>query len=155
VIAIAGSVPVAHIGKFPVEEWLPFLVPVVALYLYGRHRERRRRALARSLPHAGEPLDEGTARLVLAHWSAADHEGVGREHVALFCPPGPEGLTASELAARLGRDPSEVQRLLEQLEQNDYLELERRDGSGEPRAWLTLRGYDLLVLAESSLARHD
>ena len=147
--------PVAHIGNFPVEEWLPFLVPVVALYVYGRHRERRRRALVQSLPQAGAALDEGTARLVLAHWSAADHEGLGREHVALFCPPGPEGLTASELAGRLGRDPAEVLRLLEQLEQLDYLELVRQDGPGEPRAWLTLRGYDLLVLAESSLARRD
>jgi hypothetical protein len=144
---------IAHIGNVPVEEWLPFLAPVVALYVYGRHRERRRRALERSLPRAGEPLDDGTARLVLAHWSAADHAGLGREHVALFCPPGPEGLTAAELAGRLGQDPADVQRLLEQLEELDYLELEQRDGPRERRAWLTLRGYDLLVLAESSLAR--
>ena len=143
---------IAHIGNVPVEEWLPFLVPVVALYVYGRHRERRRRALERSLPQAGEVVDEGTARLVLAHWSAADHRDLGPEHVALFCPPGPEGLTASELASRLGRAPAEVQRLLEQLEELDYLELEQRDGPGERRAWLTLRGYDLLVLAETSLS---
>jgi DNA-binding MarR family transcriptional regulator len=142
---------IAHVGNVPVEEWLPFLVPVVALYVYGRHRERRRRALERSLPRAGEPLEEGTARLVLAHWSAADHSDLGPEHVALFCPPGPEGLTASELARRLGQDPAKVQRLLEQLEELDYLELEQRD-VGERRAWLTLRGYDLLVLAETSLA---
>jgi MarR family len=143
---------IAHIGNVPVEEWLPFLVPVVALYVYGRHRERRRRARERSLPQAGEAPDEGTARLVLAHWSAADHRGLGPEHVALFWPPGPEGLTASQLASRLSRTPAEVQRLLERLEQLDYLELEQRDGPDERRAWLTLRGYDLLVLAESSIA---
>ena len=142
---------IAHIGNVPVEEWLPFLVPVVALYLYGRHRERRRRALVRSLPQAGEALDEGSARLVLAQWSAASHSGLGLEHVALFRPPGPEGLTASELARRLGDDPAHVQRLLEQLEQLDYLELERRDGAAASRVWLTLKGYDVLVIAESAL----
>ena len=49
-----------------------------------------------------EPLDGGSARLVLAQWSAASHSGLGPEHVALFRPPGPEGLTAFELARRLG-----------------------------------------------------
>ena len=142
---------IAHIGNVPIEEWLPFLVPVVALYLYGRHRERRRRALLRSLPRADEPLDEGSARLVLAQWSAAAHSGLGLEHVALFRPPGPEGLTVSELARRLGEDTAHIQRLLEQLEELDYLELERRDRTAESRVWLTLKGYDLLVIAEGAL----
>ena len=44
-----------------------------------------------------------------------------------------------------------MQRLLEQLEELDYLELERRDRTAESRVWLTLKGYDLLVIAEGAL----
>ena len=44
-----------------------------------------------------------------------------------------------------------MQRLLEQLEELDYLELERRDRTAESRVWLTVKGYDLLVIAESAL----
>ena len=31
----------AHIAGIPIQESLPFVVPVVALFLYGRHRTKR------------------------------------------------------------------------------------------------------------------
>lgn len=48
---------IAHIGNIPVEEWLPFVVPVVALYLYGRRKDRHRRNEVERLPEAGELLE--------------------------------------------------------------------------------------------------
>jgi hypothetical protein len=44
----------AHIGDIPVEEWLPFLVPIIGLYVWGRRRERRGREKVRRLPDVSE-----------------------------------------------------------------------------------------------------
>jgi hypothetical protein len=136
----------AHIGNVPVEEWLPFLVPIVALYIYGRRRERRRRARAGRLPGPEERLDDATATRVLSELATADHASISREQLPLLVPPGPDAMSAAELAPRLGCAPAEVERLLGELEALEYLEL---DGDG--RAWLTFRGYELLDATESAL----
>jgi len=141
----------AHIGKIPVEEWLPFVVPVVALYVYVRRRERRRRDAIGRLPDAGDPLGDETVHQVEAAWSAASHTDVSREHLPLLYPPGPDGMSAGELAARLHADPAAVERLLEELEELDYLELEERQGFDGRRAWLTFKGYELVDATETAL----
>jgi hypothetical protein len=141
----------AHIGNIPVEEWAPFVVPVVALYLYGRRKERRRRAAVGRLPNPGEPLDESTVERVVAEWSAAKHGNLSREHLPLLYPPGPDGLTAGELAKRLHADPATVERLLEQLEDLEYLDLEDGDGLDGRRAVLTFKGYELVDATETAL----
>jgi len=136
----------AHIGNVPVEEWLPFLVPIVALYVYGRRKERRRRERAGRLPPPDEPLDDATAARVLAELAAADHSSISREQLPLLVPPGPDAMSAAELAPRMGSVAAAVERLLGELEAQEYLEL---DGDG--RAWLTFRGYELLDATESAL----
>jgi hypothetical protein len=142
---------IAHIGNVPVEETLPFLVPIVALYVYGRRRERRRRDAVRDLPAAGEPLNDDTVARVLAAWSAADHRDVSREHLPVLYPPGPDGMSASELAERGGCEPASVELLLEELADMEYLELEHREGFPERRAWLTFKGYELVHATETAL----
>lgn len=136
----------AHIGNVPVEEWLPFLVPIVALYIYGRRKERRRRARAGRLPAPDERLDDATAERVLSELAAADHRAISREQLPLLVPPGPDAMSAAELAPRVGAPAAAVERLLAELEAHEYLEL---DGDG--RAWLTFRGYELLDATESAL----
>jgi len=148
----------AHIGNIPVEEWLPFVVPVVALYIYGRRRERRRREAVGRLPDPGEPLDGDTVERVVAEWSAAKHSDVSPEHLPLLYPPGPDGMTAAELANRVHSDAATVERLLEQLEDLEYLELEDCEGPDGPRALLTFRGYELVDATETALLgalQHD
>src|ERR1700724_4689271 len=113
---------IAHIGNVPAEEWLPFLVPVVALFIYGRHQQRRRREALERLRGAGEPLDTGTIDAVLAERAASEHKEVSREHLPLLYPPGPDGVTAAELANRIDRDRSAVQRLLEDLAELGYID---------------------------------
>jgi hypothetical protein len=135
----------------PVEEWLPFLAPVVGLYVYGRRRERRRRAAVGRLPQAAGALDEATVARVLAQWSAARHVELGPEHLPLLYPPGPDGMSASELALRAGTEVAGVERLLEQLEEHEYLELEDRPGFEGRRAWLTFKGYEVVDLTETAL----
>ena len=136
----------AHIGNVPVEEWLPFVVPVVVLYLVGRRMTRaRQRDVARVM--AEERLDEETLAEILERWSRRRANELTIAHVPLFCPPGPEGSTAHELAERLGRDEHDIEPLLAELEELGYLE---RDG-GDGRLWLTIEGYDLLNEAESVL----
>jgi DNA-binding MarR family transcriptional regulator len=142
---------IAHIGKIPVEEWLPFLVPIVALYLYGRRKERRRREAVGRLPDPSEPLGEDTVARVLAQWSDAKHSGLSPAHLPLLYPPGPDGLSAEELAARSNSDTATVERLLEQLEDLEYVELENRDGFDGVRAWLTFKGYELVDATEAAL----
>jgi hypothetical protein len=141
----------AHIGNVPVEEWLPFTVPVIALYLYGRHRARRRREAVERLPGAGEALDDDTVRRVLARWSAAGHRELSPEHVLLLYPPGPEGVTGVELATRIRRDPVTVERLLDELAELGYVEFERQRNNAEQQAWLTVEGYDLVKATEDEL----
>jgi DNA-binding transcriptional ArsR family regulator len=142
---------IAHIGNIPVEEWLPFVAPVVALYVYGRRKERRRRDAVGRLPDPGALLDDDTVRRVIAEWAAGHHGDVSAEHLPLIYPPGPDGLTAAELAERVHRDPATVERQLEELEDLDYLELEDREGFDGRRAWLTFRGYELLDATETAL----
>jgi hypothetical protein len=142
--------PFAHIGNVPVEEWLPFVAPVVALYVYGRHRARRRRDRVALLPGI-EALDDATIERVLAGWSDSEHADLSRDFVALLYPPGPEGATATELAHRMGGNQRVVRGRLEDLADLGYLELEVREGENEPRAWLTVAGYDLQDLTETVL----
>src|SRR5579871_1956301 len=105
---------IAHIAGIPVEEWLPFLVPVVALYLFGRRRNRRREQALERLPGASE-LGEDETRRILASWSESNHE-ISSDYVRLLYPPGPDGMTAGELAARIHADPAAIERQLEALE---------------------------------------
>jgi hypothetical protein len=172
-----ADIVIAHIGNVPVEEWLPFLFPVLALLLYGRHWSRRRRQALNRLPAAGEPIDDDTTDLVLSAWAKAGHTDMGREYLPLLYPPGPDGATAAELAGRSHCDPASVERLLEELEELGYLDLEEPgdgledpgDGLEEPghgleerqggddgarrvrRAWLTASGYDLVNVTENAL----
>jgi len=145
--------PIAHIGNIPVEESLPLLVPIVAVYLYVRHRERRRRQAVAGLPNAGEALDEQTVRAVLARWSAADHRDLSPAHVALLYPPGPEGVTPTQLASRIQRDPVTVDGLLDELADMGYVEFDSQRDLADRRVWLTIQGYDLVKAAEDELLR--
>ena len=142
----------AHIGNVPVEEWLPFVVPLVALYLYGRRMQRRRRAAVAQLPDRSSALDEATVARVLDAWSEK-HGDVSREYLPLLYPPGPDGLTATELAQKVHAAPETVAHQLQHLEDLDYVELEQ--GSEAPaterRAWLTFRGYELVEATERAL----
>jgi DNA-binding MarR family transcriptional regulator len=147
---------IAHIGNIPVEEYAGFIVPVIALYAYGRAWSRRRRRRVASLPSSSEALDERTTELVLARWAAADHESPGREQLALMYPPGPDGTTATELAERIGADPASVGRRLEDLADLGYVEYDGderdgADGADERRAWLTAEGIHLLNITEDAL----
>jgi hypothetical protein len=142
---------IAHIGNLPVEEWLPFLVPAAALFLYGRRQQRRRRAALGHLRDASEPLDSRTIDAVLAEWSASDHKEVSLEHLPLLYPPGPDGVTAAELANRIHRDRSAVRRLLEDLAELGYVDLSDENDVDEPRAWLTPDGVDLVAMTEDTL----
>ena len=140
----------AHIGGVPVQESLPFLVPVVALLLYGRRRGRHRRREVEKLPDAAEMLDERTTARVVAEWAKGRHTGPAARHVALMYPPGPDGTSTKELAARTGQDLATVGRLLSELQELGYVDLDGPPGP-EQAASLTLEGYDLLDGAESVL----
>ncbi|HEY4427058.1 MAG TPA: helix-turn-helix domain-containing protein [Solirubrobacteraceae bacterium] len=142
---------VAHIGNIPVEEWLPFVVPVVALCLYVRRNERRRREAVRRLPGVTEPREDSTVHQVLERWTASSFEGVSPEHLPLLYPPGPDGTTPAELATRIGSDPGTVTRQLEDLAELGYLELEGSTPVGEQRAALTAEGMDLVNVTEDAL----
>lgn len=139
----------AHIGNIPVEEYGGFLVPIIALCLYGREWSRRRRKKVARLPAASDALDERTVQLVLASWAAVTHGALGREQVPLMYPPGPDGTTASELAERIGADPTSVARRLEELADLGYVEYDPDDG--EQRMWLTVEGIHLLNITEDAL----
>ncbi len=144
------SALVAHIGKVPVEEWLPFLVPVLLLYLYGRRESRRRRQALRRLPDVSSSPDDPLREQVLSRWAAAGHRELSREHVALFLPPGLEGASIAETAARLDASPDAVERLLGDLVELGYAELDD-SGGGDRRVWLTADGYQLVHAAEDTL----
>jgi DNA-binding transcriptional ArsR family regulator len=141
---------VAHIGNIPVEEWLPFVVPFLALFIYGRRRERRRRSAVAKLPAPGELLDERVLGRVLERLREGGHGDVAARHVALLYPPGPDGMTVEQLASHGHTDPDTVRLLLEELEELGYVELEDRDRP-EPRAALTIEGYDLVNATEAAL----
>jgi DNA-binding MarR family transcriptional regulator len=142
---------VAHIGNVPVEEWVPFLVPVIGLYLWGRRSERRRRDAVGRLPGGDEPLDETTMQRVEAEWARGKHDGVSREHVALLYPPGPDSLSATELAERVHSDATTVERLLEELEELDYLTMDEGEGRQNRVVSLTFKGFELVDATEVAL----
>jgi len=135
----------AHIGKIPVEEWLPFVVPVVVLYLVGRRTMRRRERAVRAMPEASELLDRPTVERVLARWRQTRHTGLAARHVPIFYPPGPDGLTPAQLAERSRAGEEQTRTLLEELQELGYLD----QGDGE--VWLTVEGYDVLSETESVL----
>ncbi len=141
----------AHFGKIPVEEWLPFLVPSVALYLYGRRRERRRRAAVARLAPPYEQLEQATLERVERAWSEGTHDGVARRHLPLLFPPGPDGFSVAEIAARIHAEPGDVARLLDELEELDYLAVEHAENPSERIVSLTFRGYELLDATEVAL----
>ncbi len=141
----------AHIGKVPVEEWLPFVVPVVALFIYGRRRDRRRKLAVGRLPEPSEPLGESTLEAVEASWAQANHTEITRSHLPILYPPGPDGMNAAELAERCRADAGVVERMLEELADLDYLELDEREGFEGQRAWLTFKGYELVDNTENAL----
>lgn len=140
----------AHIGNIPVEEWLPFLVPLIVLYVYGRRRDRRRRAEVASLPGAGELLDEATVDAVLAHLAESRHGDASARFLPLLYPPGPDGMTVGQIAAHAHLDPDAVARLLDELEELGYVEREGADGPGQI-VTLTIEGYDLVNQTEAAL----
>ncbi len=142
---------IAHIGKIPIEEWLPFVVPVAMLVVFVRSRERRRRKALGRLFDTGAPLDTATTDAVLASWSASDHGEVSVEHLPLLFPPGPDGATASELAARTHRDRATVERQLEDLAELGYVELDAGKEREETRVWLTAEGCELVNTTEDTL----
>ncbi len=141
----------AHIGKIPVEEWLPFVVPIVALYIYFRRKERRRRKAVAVLPATSDSLDEATVNRILDEWRAASYGDVSPEHLPLLYPPGPDGMSVTELADRTHSSPETVELLLQQLEEREYLDLEGGTEPNGPRALLTLKGYGLVDATESAL----
>ena len=80
-----GVVVLAHIGNIPVEEWLPFVVPVVVLYLVGRRMTRaRERDVARVM--AEERLDEPTVEEILERWRRRRPNELSVEHVPDLLP---------------------------------------------------------------------
>jgi MarR family len=143
----------AHIAGVPVEEWLPFVVPVVALYLYGRHRERRRKEQIGRLADPLAARAPQTMQRVQAGWAAAGHDKLAGEDVPILYPPGPDGMTAAELAERSGSPAAAVSAALERLEQLGYLELQRGGDHDPPTAWLTTEGYDAMLVTENALLR--
>lgn len=140
---------IAHIGKIPVEEYAGFVVPVIALYAYGRAWSRRHRRKLASLPPASQALDERTVRFVLARWAEDNQGELGPELVALMYPPGPDGVTVAELAQRIDLDRANVERGVAELAELGYLESD--PGGGEQRMSLTAEGIHLLNVTEDAL----
>jgi hypothetical protein len=127
----------AHIGGIPIEEWLPFLVPVLAVYVYVRRSERRRRAEVQRVLDAGGDLSDGVIATILDEWSASGHDELRAKHARLMAPPGPNGAMPHELAQRAQLEEHEVRSLLDDLSELGCLEEDARDGAGEARVWLT------------------
>jgi hypothetical protein len=142
---------IAHIGNIPIEEWLPFLVPFICMYVYIRRSESRRRRKVGRLPPLGERLDESTVEVVWAEWRRANHEDLSRAHLPLLYPPGPDGMSPTELAARAHSDTATVERLLEELEDLEYLEVDEPPDPRDRRVWLTFKGHELVDATESAL----
>ncbi len=147
---------IAHIGNIPVEEWLPFVAPVVVLVLYGRHQDRKRRAAVQRLPDARDLLDQPTTERVLACWADKKHAEPQARHLALLYPPGPDDTTTTALADRTALDTETITHLLIELEDFGYLELDGDPGSDQ-RILLTIQGHDLVNLTEQTLlaAAHE
>ncbi len=150
---------IAHIGNIPVQESLPFLVPIIALALFVWRKERQRREELERLPDAEELLDERTIELVLARWAESRHEELGARHIPILYPPGPDEATATQLAGRANCDTDTIQRLLSELEELGYVEIEGYDGPDQS-VNLTIEGHDLVnateaVLLDAARARYS
>lgn len=137
----------AHIGKIPVEEWLPFVAPVLVLYLYGRRTMRTREDEVEQMPEQRELLDQPTIERVLARWAKTRHRELAARHVPIFYPPGPDGLLPAQLAEQTHCEQDALRPLLDELEDLGYLDHDDPDGE----VWLTIEGYDVLSEAESVL----
>lgn len=141
---------VAHIGNIPVEESLPFLVPIIALFIFIRRKERRRRSELKRLPDASELLDRQTVEQVLARWAHSRHKAVAARHLPILYPPGPDGMTVAELESQARCDTATTERLLAELEDLGYVDLEGYDGPDQSVS-LTVEGYDLVNTTEAVL----
>ncbi len=141
---------IAHIGKIPVQESLPFLVPIVALIVSIWRKERRRNSELELLPDAGELLDERTVELVRARWAQNRHGELSASCLPVLYPPGPDDMTIAQLATRAKSDTGTVQRLLEELEELGYVELDGHDDADQAVS-LTVEGYDLVNVTEAAL----
>jgi len=69
----------------------------------------------------------------------------------LLYPPGPEGVTPTQLASRIQRDPVTVEGLLDELADMGYVEFDSQRNLADRRVWLTIQGYDLVKAAEDEL----
>jgi hypothetical protein len=137
----------AHIGNIPVEEWLPFVAPVVVLYLVGRRAARKRAEQVGHIPTASEVLDEPTVDRILEQWARKHHRDLAERHVKIFYPPGPDGRSASELAQQTQSEQADIEALLDELGELGYLEHDEPGG----KVWLTFEGYDVMSETESIL----
>jgi DNA-binding IclR family transcriptional regulator len=95
-------------------------------------------------------LDGATVERVLGAWQQGRHADAAARHVPLFYPPGPDGVTVARLAERTGEDEAIVARLLAELHELGYLDVDGPEGAEQAVA-LTLEGYDLLDATESVL----
>jgi len=143
--------PLAHIGGIPVEEWLPFVAPLVAVYVYVRRRERRRRSALQRVIEAGARLDTRMTAAILERWRAADHAQLSAEQVPLLYPPGPDGASSGELARRLALDEHDVRGRLEDLIEAGYLERAQDPADGQERVWLTVEGFAAANIVEDAV----
>jgi hypothetical protein len=145
---------IAHIGNIPVEEYAGFWVPILLLCGYGWNwNKRRRRAVAR-LPGPAAPLPEATVAFVLAQWADGGHRDAGAELLPLLYPPGPEGVSAAELAQRVSADLASVTSRLEDLADLGYVEYDAAQPA-QPIG-VTAEGIDLLNITEDALLiAHD
>ena len=75
---------------------------------------------------------------------------VGPFHAVPTRPRRSDGGSAS-LASRINRDPASVERLLDELADLGYVEFDGKGALADRRAWLTIRGYDLVKATEDEL----
>ena len=129
-----ASVMLAHIGNIPVEEWVPFLVPVVLLYLWGRRSSRKRDVALQRLSEQPGALSEATAARVLKSWSDAGSRAPSTRARRALLPawarrrqPGGD----RRQAARRAR--AEVDTMLDTLAELGYIDLDGQEGDDRRR----------------------
>ena len=145
-----GVFVIAHLGKLPVEETLPFLVPVILLAFWARREDRKRRAALVRVADAGTRLDQATVERIVAAWAKAGHRELSSQHVPLLSPPALEGASVAQLAARTHSNPAVVEPLLDDLADLGYVEFD--DAEGRDRgAWLTADGYSVMHIVEDGI----
>jgi len=145
-----GVYVIAHLGNLPVEETLPFVVPVVVLAFWARREDRKRRAALARVADAGTWLDEATVERIVAAWAKAGYGELTREHVPLLSPPALDGASIAQLAARTHSNSAAVEPLLDDLAECGYVDFDGRDGR-DRGAWLTAEGYAVLHIAEDGI----